>query len=528
MSEHILVIDDDEIVLTGLAANLEEQGFRVSMASSSAEALRLAGEFRPDLILCDLVLDELNGVELMRRLHEQHPETGVILITGHGSIGNAMEALRSGAADYIQKPADPDEVIHRIRTVLQASALRNALAAERRKLEEQRLASTQVQARQDRMAAAGVMAEGAARSMTEILRPVLAYAPAIRDGLPEESPLRDMVGEMAAAALRAESMIDDLGYIGTGGVADCQEIDVGVLIESILAHPWAEALRAERPGITLRTEIASMLPAVHASTSHLQRALLHLLEFCAETLSENGSICISAEARTLDRASAREGAVRPGDFVAITLADDGPGLGVEDLDRLFEPFYSLRLGRKLSGLALPYVYRVVQDHAGAVDVSGATGRGLAFTILLPAAGAALDQPIELRPDYSGGERVLLVDDRATDRGEAAALLRQLGYVVVECAAGREAIGIFERSLAPSEERFDLAVIDLVLGDSFDGVEVFKRLIELRPRQRAILASGFADTSRISEAKRLGILRCVQKPYLADSLGKAVREALDER
>lgn len=529
MSEHILLVDDDEIVLSGLASNLEEQGFKVTTASTSAEAIRLAEAFAPDLMLCDLVLDELNGIELMRRLHQQHPDTGVILITGHGSIGNAMEALRSGAADYIQKPADPDEVVHRIRTVLQASALRRALASERSKLEMQRQASTQLQARHDRMAAAGLMAEGAAHAMTDILRPIMAFAPAVQQALPPDSPLRPMIEEMAAAGLRAESLINDFGYIGTGGVEDRAELDVGALLEGFLADPWTASLLAARPDLSIQVGVADLLPAVRASAPHLQRAIQHLVEFCAEPLGNQGAIVLSAESRLLDRATARDGSVRPGDYVVITIADNGEGLSVEDLDRLFDPFYTLRMGRRISGLALPFVYRVLLDHEGMVDVTATPGRGVTFSLFLPAASAALDEPVRLRPDYSGGESVLLVDDHDEHRRDARVVLEQLGYRVVACASGREAVRAFEASLAgPGDDRFDLAVIDLVLGDDFDGVEVFRKLTDLRPRLRAILASGFADTSRISEGKRLGMTRCIQKPYTSDSLGKAVREALDER
>lgn len=528
MSEHILLVDDDEIVLTGLASNLEEQGFKVTTASTSAEAIRLAETFTPDLMLCDLVLDELNGIELMRRLHEQHPDTGVILITGHGSIGNAMEALRSGAADYIQKPADPDEVVHRIRTVLNASNLRHALDVERNKLEQQRQTSNQNQARQDRMSAAGLMAEGAAHAMTDILRPVIAFAPAIQEGLPLESPLRAMIEEMAAAGLRAESLINDFGYIGTGGVSQRTDLDVGALLQGFLVDPWTVSLRAARPDLSIQINVADLLPAVRGSAQHLLRAIQHLVEFCAEVLPEKGCIAITAEPRSLDRAAARDGAIRPGDYVVLSVADNGPGLSVEDLDRLFDPFYTLRMGRRISGLALPFVYRVMLDHDGTITAAGAPGRGVDFSMFLPAVGAALDEPVRLRPDYSGGETILLVDDHVEHRREAAAILVQLGYHVVECQDGRQAVQEFERSLTGSgDERIDLAVIDLVLGDEFDGVEVFRKITEARPRQRAILASGFADTSRISEAKRMGMTRCIQKPYTSDILGKAVREALDE-
>ncbi len=528
MSDHILVVDDDELVLSGLATNLAEHGFRVSTATNGAEAMGLVESAKPDLVLCDLVLGDINGIELMKRIRQSRPDTAVILITGHGSIRNALDALRNGASDYIQKPADPEEVIHRIRTVLHAVHLRRTLEAEREKVELRKRESSMQRMRHDRMAAVGLMAEGAAHALSNILRPVINYTPAIRDELPAGSAARELIAEVEEAGVKAESLLGDLHYIGAGTTLEKSPVDMPILLGDLANEPAIAALRENKPRLSVKIDIGESLAAVEGSTTMISRALSNLVQFASESVpSDGGVVSISSSMVRIDRPGGRYGPGKPGNFVVITIADNGPGLTVEDLDRIFEPFYTMRLGRTISGLALPLVYRVVADHGGSLDVTSAPGRGTTFVIHLPASGAPAGDAIDLRPDYSGGETILLVDDSEDHRTLASGLLVDQGYRVIPVADGHAALTKFEEALQEgSNDRIDLAVIDFVLADAFDGLETFKKIVEIRPRQKAIMASGFADLSRITEAKRLGIAHVIQKPYTQENLTRAVREALD--
>lgn len=526
MSERILVIDDDELVLSGLAANLSGQGLHVGTAGSCAEAMiSVAGE-PPDLVLCDLVLGDGGGIDLMKRIRDRHPELPFVVITGHGSVKTALEALRSGAADYIQKPADPDEVVHRIRTVLHAVHLRRSLEAEREKLERRQREHSQHKQRSDRMTAAGMMAAGAAQSLRDLLRPVMELSPAIQGAIPAGHAAHGMLADVAQAGEKADRLLGDLHYIGTGTVPDRNPVDLATLLHEVTASPELKAMVAQRPGLKIQLDVADGLPPVEGSEDHLRRALVNLLTFSAEPLDSSGLLVLSAGPETVERGEARG---VPGDYVAISLVDNGPGLSVEDVERIFEPFYPLRLGRKISGLALALVYRVVTDHGGFVDVSSAPGRGATFSLFLPASGSALEKRIELRPDYSGGETILIVDDHADYRRAAKDMLEQQGYRVLAVSDGASALARLDEHArgGGGKQPIDLVVLDYVLGDAMDGLETYRKMIEIAPRQKAVMASGFADLARLSDARRLGVGRCIVKPYTLENLGRAVREVLDD-
>jgi two-component system cell cycle sensor histidine kinase/response regulator CckA len=179
----------------------------------------------------------------------------------------------------------------------------------------------------------------------------------------------------------------------------------------------------------------------------------------------------------------------------------------------------------LSGLGMTLVYRVVEDHQGYIDVTTRSGQGTSFTACFPVATAG-GATLELKADYTGRETILVVDDYEEQRNTAAELLRDLGYQVFTASNGREAVKLFESAVRAGEQPIDVVVLDLVLGDDFDGVETYKSIIALKPGQKAVLVSGFADIARIVEARKLGLRQCIPKPYSLDTLGKAVRSELD--
>lgn len=527
MSEHILVVDDDELVRTGLATNLERAGFRVSTAASGEEGIALALQHRVQLVLCDLVLGDIDGIEVLRRIKAQSPEICVIMITGHGSIKNALDALRSGASDYIQKPADPEEVEHRLRTVLDSVHLRNTLSAERQRAESRKRETNDQLIRAERMVSLGLLAEGAAQDLAEILAPVLRHVAPVREALPPGHPAHALVGEIEEAGIKAAAIIQDLQIIGRGRQREQNEVNLNHVVDHFMKSPEFQALKKSHSKVRFEVELAPMLPPLQGSTSQLGSLLGHLVTHACEAMPGGGIVTIHTTSGHIDRPVGRYGSGQPGDYCSLRVSDTGPGLAPEDVERIFEPFYvRSAMGRRLlSGLGMTLVYRVVEDHQGYVDVVTRSGQGTTFTACFPVATAG-GETLELKADYSGQETVLVVDDYEEHRNTASELLRDLGYRVFTANNGREAVKLFESARRTGGEKINLVVLDLVLGDDFDGLETYKALIALQPGQKAILVSGFADIARIVEARKLGLRQCIQKPYALESLGKAVRSELD--
>ncbi|MBN1268395.1 MAG: response regulator [Kiritimatiellae bacterium] len=530
MKEHILIVDDEEIVRTGLAEDLQRDGFRVTTAASGEEALRCLGAQGADLVLCDLVMEGMDGMHLLRNARTTHPDLPVIMMTGYGSMNTAIEALRLGASDYIQKPAGPEEIIHRVRTVLDAVRLRRTMLAERQKAEERKREFYDRLVRAERMMSLGVLADGVAYELNNILGPVVSYPDVILEKLPADSPLRSLVGEIGDSGAKAAAVLRDLQAIGRGSQISNEPMSLNRVVQDYLASRDFEQVKAGYHGVAVETHLADGLPVIAGSASQVTRVLANLLLNALEAMPHGGRLNISTTAEHIEHPIGRYETAEAGHYVLLTVQDTGIGMHADDLEHIFEPFYTHKRWQKkrMSGLGLTVVYRVVKDHNGYIDVRSQEGKGSTFILYFPAVQAQAEVPEETLLDFGGTETVLVVDDYEEQRKVAASLLEVLGYKVLMVESGRAAVKVFEdRKTERGAPDIDLIVLDMILADDFDGLETYKKIIEIVPGQKAVIVSGFAETDRIVQARKLGVGRYVQKPYSLEALGRAVREELDE-
>jgi CheY-like chemotaxis protein len=241
-------------------------------------------------------------------------------------------------------------------------------------------------------------------------------------------------------------------------------------------------------------------------------------------MPEGGTIHISTHNETVHAKDPRS-PVRGGEHVVLSVMDNGHGIAPEDLKRVFEPFFSTkRMGRSGTGLGMAIVWAAVHDLDGFIDIDSQLNRGTTVRLYFPATHEKRTQqanPPMLLDDYKGrGERVLLVEDDTEHREIAGRMLTRLGYRVVAVDSGEAALDELKKG------RPDLVVLDMILGSGLDGLSTYRRILDLNPRQRAIISSGFAETSRVRTALELGAGAYIKKPYNLKEIGAAVRCELD--
>lgn len=150
------------------------------------------------------------------------------------------------------------------------------------------------------------------------------------------------------------------------------------------------------------------------------------------------------------------------------------------------------------------------------------GKGSSFTIYFPATREELagDQQ-EISPDqYMGmGESILVVDDIKEQRELAVAMLNRIGYHAVAVSTGEEAVSYI------STNKVDLMVLDMIMDPGIDGLETYRRVLEINPKQKAIIVSGFSETERVKKAQEIGAGAYVRKPYILEKIGLAVKDEL---
>ncbi|MFP4389779.1 MAG: cache domain-containing protein, partial [Desulfococcaceae bacterium] len=379
--------------------------------------------------------------------------------------------------------------------------------------------------RSRKMEALGLLAGGVAHDLNNILSGVVGYPELLLMELPGDSPLRRPVEAMRASGLRAAAVVSDLLTVARGVASPREPVDLNGLVREYLDSPEYESLTEAHASVTLLPWLSEAPPHVSGSTVHLRKALMNLVTNAFEAVQGEGHVLVSTEIRELSAPLEGDEPLPAGRWSVLTVSDDGPGISEADREHIFEPFYTRKvMGRSGTGLGLAVVWNTVLDHDGHIRVS--TGPdGTALTLFFPWISAAP----EARPsessliDYAGsGERVLVVDDEPLQREIACSLLEKLGYRADSAESGEAALEYLR------ERPADLVLLDMVMEPGMNGRETFERILEIRPGQRAVIASGMAETEDFRRVKALGASSLLKKPYTLKKLGKRIREALENR
>lgn len=250
---------------------------------------------------------------------------------------------------------------------------------------------------------------------------------------------------------------------------------------------------------------------------------MNLISNSAEAIPQRGQIKLSTENRYVDTPIKGYDEVQEGDFVVLTVSDNGTGIDPDDLNHIFEPFYTKKvMGRSGTGLGMSVVWGTIQEHNGYLNVETVVGKGTTFELYFPVTREKADnaqQMIELKHYLGNGEEILIVDDDIGQREIAGAMLSKLGYKISTAASGEEGVEFLRN------HPVDLVVLDMIMAPNIDGLETYRKIIEHTPGQKAIIASGVSETSRIKEAQRLGVGEYVKKPYTLERIGLAVKNEL---
>lgn len=380
--------------------------------------------------------------------------------------------------------------------------------------------------RAQKMEALGALAGGIAHDLNNILGGLVSYPELILMQMPEDSPLRRPIQIIQRSGEKAAAIVQDLLTLARREVAVKEVINLNDLIRDYFSTPVHRRLESLYPAVKFETHLDHDLLNIKGSAVHLYKTVMNLVSNAAEAIPETGTVTVRTENRHIDKPINGYESLREGDYVVLSVSDTGVGIAAADLERIFEPFYTKKvLGRSGSGIGLAVVWGTVKDHFGYIDVKSSEENGTTFTLFFPVTreerlGSGRELPLE---EYCGnGEKILVVDDVEDQRELATQMLKLLGYDVFAVGSGEEAIEYLKDNSA------DLLVLDMVMDPGIDGLETYKRVLELHPGQRAILVSGYSESERVQEAQRLGAGAYVKKPFLLQTFGVAVMAELSKR
>jgi len=240
-------------------------------------------------------------------------------------------------------------------------------------------------------------------------------------------------------------------------------------------------------------------------------------------MPDGGKITIRTENQYIDYPITGYDKIEEGDYCLLIVSDTGTGIAPEELSKIFEPFYTKKvMGRSGTGLGMAVVWGTVKDHKGYIEVNSTLRKGSVFKLYFPVTRKIKSGKEKLLSmnDYKGkGETILVVDDVREQREIASKMLSQLGYQTDSVNSGEEAIEYIKSKPA------DLIILDMIMAPGIDGLDTFKQINQLNPRQKAIITSGFSETRRVKEAQNLGAGEYIKKPYSLETIGLAIRSEL---
>ena len=391
-----------------------------------------------------------------------------------------------------------------------------------RDVTEEKRMEVQLQ-RAEKMETVGTLAGGVAHDLNNILSGLVSYPELLLLQLPENSPLRKPISTIQQSGQKAVAVVQDLLTLARRAVVIREPLNLNEVILQYLASPEYEKVHEFHPGVETVTRLEEGLLNMLGSTTHLSKTVMNLISNAAEAMPAGGRIVVSTKNHHIDRPISRYDDIKEGDYVTLTVSDSGTGISPEDVGKIFEPFYTKkRMGRSGTGLGMAVVWGTVKDHKGYIDVQSEEGEGTTFTLFFPATRRVLigSEPKTDIAVYTGnGESILVIDDIPQQREVAVEMLRQLRYSAVAVSSGEEAVKYLQTRAV------DLLLLDMIMDPGMDGLETYRKILEIHPRQKAIIASGFSETDRIREAQRIGVGAYLKKPFLLEKLGMAVRDEL---
>jgi len=395
---------------------------------------------------------------------------------------------------------------------------------ERRKSEKEKTELQQKLERLKKMEALGLLAGGVAHDLNNVLSGIISYPELLLMDLPADSPLIHPIQTIKASGEKAAAIVQDLLTLARRGVTTTEVLGLNSIVMEYLTSPEHEKLLSYHLGVSVETRLEEKLPHILGSSIHLKKTVMNLVSNAAEAQPGGGRIIISTFSRYIDKPMKGFEKVNEGEYVILSVEDFGEGIAAEDLQRIFEPFYTKKImGRSGTGLGMAVVWGTVQDHKGYIDVTSTEGHGTRFELYFPMTRRQISQAPESPTieSYRGDrESILVVDDVREQRDIATTILEKLNYRVTAVASGEEAVAYVQN------DRVDLLILDMIMDPGIDGLETYRRILKCNPGQKAIIASGFSETDRVKETQRLGAGAYTKKPYSMESIARAVKEALE--
>lgn len=383
---------------------------------------------------------------------------------------------------------------------------------EKKKVEEEHEIMQRQLLQSQKMEAIGNLAGGVAHDFNNLLTAILGYGNLLMDQIDSRDERHDLVKEIINAAERSAVLTRQLLTFSRKQIMEATIFN----LNKIVADMEKMLRRLIGEDIQFAIDLDHSIRDICADRGHIEQVLMNLVVNARDAMPSGGRLVIKTKNILVADGDVIEKYLPAGEYVCLSVEDNGIGMDEELMQNIFEPFFTTKDVSKGTGLGLSVVYGIVKQHGGWINVSSRPDEGASFRIYLPAAAddhsEAADERIQKNYAHGRGERILLVEDQIEVRKFTATALRQYGYVVHEAESIKEARDIFDRE----QGRFDIIFSDVVLPDG-TGLDVVDAFQKMNRELKIVMSSGYMEQrSQFSEIKEKGYA-FLQKPYSLDTL-----------
>jgi len=376
-----------------------------------------------------------------------------------------------------------------------------------------------------KMEAIATLSGGIAHDFNNILAAIITNTELTLDDVPENSNAHEQLKIVLQAGLRGKNLVKQIKAISQQSGNERRPVRVEKIVEECL-----QLLRASLPTIIeIRKHIAPEVGLVYADPTQLHQVMLNLCTNAAEAMKDGDGLLEVRLEPFHHNAHPLTGhtGLPPGDFICLTIRDNGQGMDRATMERIFDPFFTTKGHGKGTGLGLSVAHNIIKSHGGTITVASDLGRGTTFRVFLPRLEACeLPAPAPgTLPLRGGNECILLVDDEEDLVLAGKKMLERLGYEVVTGTDGREAFELF----IAQPKRFDLVITDQTM-PCMTGEMLAREILNIRPDIPIILCSGRGETidhqHYMQRARDIGIRELVGKPFEREEITQTIRRLLD--
>jgi len=349
--QRILVVDDSEFIVELIDRTLSECGYLISKAYDGEEALYKVAVDAPDLIILDVMMPKMSGLEVCRKLKsdEKTMLIPVVLLTAKNFVEDKITGLETGADDYITKPFNTKELQARIQGLIN------------KKISQVKVVEVEKQE------ALETLAKEVAHEVRNPVTAIGGFARRIMNKLPEDSQLRVYAQMIINEAERLETMVGEIAEFREIDVSADELVDMPGIVDSVLEQFNDEM---SRRNIEKVLQYDSEVLQTMGDEINLKHVFTHVIENAVESIDDGGTITIKI------------GEIN--DSLVISVMDTGRGLSIDELKRITRPFYTSKMSG--AGMGLVIVKYIIEAHGGELNISSVSGVGTTVRISIPVDG----------------------------------------------------------------------------------------------------------------------------------------------